>query len=97
MSTVDLNALTTDQYQTAKQVRARLGGVSNTWLFRRMRDEGFPRPVSRFGGRQRYWLLSGLVEWELSKMAGEYPPYHQPDSCRWRTGPALRQAGLRGH
>ena len=65
----DIAALASDQYLTAKQVRARLGGVSNTWLFRRMRDEGFPQPASRFGGRQRYWLLSELVEWEISRSA----------------------------
>jgi predicted DNA-binding transcriptional regulator AlpA len=70
--------LAADQCLTAKQVRSRLGGVSNTWLFRRMRDEGFPQPASRFGGRQRYWLLSELLEWELSKIGSSENARHRP-------------------
>ncbi|AJA66215.1 AlpA family phage regulatory protein [Bradyrhizobium japonicum] len=68
VSTVDLNALATDQYLNAKQVRERYGSVSNTWLFRRMRDAAFPQPSTRLGGRTRFWLLSELLEWERSKL-----------------------------
>jgi predicted DNA-binding transcriptional regulator AlpA len=75
----DIAALASDQYLTAKQVRARLGGVSNTWLFRRMRDDGFPQPASRFGGRQRYWLLSELVDWEISKIGTPQTQAWRPD------------------
>jgi predicted DNA-binding transcriptional regulator AlpA len=65
--------LADDQYLTAKQVRARYGDVSNTWLFRRMRDAGFPQPASRFGGRSRFWLLSELLAWEQGKLSSAAP------------------------
>ena len=44
---------------TAGQVRVRFGGVSDMWLWRYMRDHGFPKPV-RFGGPKsaRHWLIS---------------------------------------
>jgi predicted DNA-binding transcriptional regulator AlpA len=60
--------LADDQYLNAKQVRSRYGNVSNTWIFRRTRDAGFPQPTSRLGGRSRFWLLSELLEWEAEKI-----------------------------
>ena len=47
-----------------EQVRARYGGVSLMWIFRKTRDDGFPAPI-RFGDKsRRYWRLSDLIEWE---------------------------------
>lgn len=63
--------LAEDQYLNAKQVRVRYGNVSNTWLFRRMRDAGFPQPSSRLGGRSRFWLLSELLVWEQGKLTAD--------------------------
>ena len=55
-----------DRYLTAAQVRARYGGVSDMWIWRRMNDaSGFPRPLM-LGGR-RFWKLSDLVNWERSQ------------------------------
>ena len=51
-------------FLTARQVRARYGGVSHLWIFRKQRDHGFPMHATRFGGQRRHWLLSDLEEWE---------------------------------
>lgn len=51
------------EYLNAAQVRARFAGVSRMWLHRRMRDSNFPAPV-RFGGKNRFWRLSDIAEWE---------------------------------
>lgn len=67
-----------DQYLNAKQVRERYGNVSNTWLFRRMRDADFPQPSSRLGGRVRFWLLSELLEWESTKIHANDNARHRP-------------------
>lgn len=56
------------EYLSASQVRARFGGVSHMFLFRAMRDRGFPAPV-RFGGRLRFWRIDDLVSWERSQIA----------------------------
>jgi predicted DNA-binding transcriptional regulator AlpA len=56
------------RYLTAGQVRVRFGGVSDMWLWRYMRDHGFPKPA-RFGGRTsaRHWLLSDIEKWERQR------------------------------
>jgi predicted DNA-binding transcriptional regulator AlpA len=70
--------LQSDQYLNAKQVRERYGSVSNTWLFRRMRDASFPQPSSRLGGRTRFWLLSELLEWETNQIRVTENARHRP-------------------
>lgn len=50
----------------ASNVKARYGGVSDMWIWRRLRDNSnFPSPVD-IGGR-RFWRLSELVAWERSR------------------------------
>jgi hypothetical protein len=54
---------------TAAQVKRRYGGVSDLWLWRRLRDEsGFPKPI--FICRRRFWRLSALIAWERSRSVG---------------------------
>jgi predicted DNA-binding transcriptional regulator AlpA len=60
-----------DEYLTSAQVCQRYGSVSRMWIFRKTRDEGFPLPATRFGGRKRFWRLSALVAWERSMIVGE--------------------------
>jgi predicted DNA-binding transcriptional regulator AlpA len=42
-----------------------LFGVSDMWVWRHMRDHGFPKPV-QFGGptSARHWKLSDIETWE---------------------------------
>ena len=47
---------------TAAQVRQRFGGVSRMWLHRRIRYDGFPRPV-RIAHR-RFFRLDQIEQWE---------------------------------
>lgn len=76
---IDMTAtLATDQYLNAKQVRERYGCVSNTWLFRRMRDAAFPQPSTRLGGRTRFWLLSELLAWEGNQIRVTENARHRP-------------------
>jgi predicted DNA-binding transcriptional regulator AlpA len=50
-------------YLTAVQVRARYGGRSDMWLWRRLEaDPHFPKPMRVSG--YRYWRLSELLKWE---------------------------------
>jgi predicted DNA-binding transcriptional regulator AlpA len=76
MTAIDKSTLAADQYINSNQVRARYGGVSPSWIFRKTHEEGFPLPASRFGGRRRYWLLSDLIEWEISKIAEDASDQH---------------------
>ena len=51
-------------YLTSAAVRAKFGGVSHMWIFRKTPDEGFPEPV-RFGEKsRRYWRASDIEKWE---------------------------------
>jgi predicted DNA-binding transcriptional regulator AlpA len=60
-------------YLTTKQVRERFGGVSRMWLWRYMREHGFPQPV-QFGGSRsvRRWKVAEIEAWERErvKLAG---------------------------
>lgn len=58
------------RYLTAGQIRERFG-VSDMFLWRAMRHNGFPKPV-RFGGPKsaRHWLLSDIEEWERQRRLG---------------------------
>lgn len=49
------------------QIRERYG-VSAMWIWRHMRDHGFPKPV-RFGGptSARHWLISDIEQWERQR------------------------------
>jgi predicted DNA-binding transcriptional regulator AlpA len=47
----------------AAQVRARYGGCSDMWIWRRLKcDPDFPRPV--YISKRRYWRLGDLATWE---------------------------------
>lgn len=59
------------KYLTAAQVRARYGGVSHMWLFRKQRDAGFPAHATRFGGQRRAWRESDLDAWDQQRIKGE--------------------------
>jgi predicted DNA-binding transcriptional regulator AlpA len=56
------------KYVRVAELRARYGGVSDMWFVRKMRDEGFPQPVY-FGGRDRFWNVEALDEWDRAKIA----------------------------
>lgn len=55
------------RYLTIGQVRERFG-VSDMWVWRYMRQHGFPKPV-QFGGptSARHWLLSDIESWERER------------------------------
>ena len=55
------------RYLTIGQVRERFA-VSDMWVWRHIRDHGFPRPI-QFGGptSARHWLLTDIEQWERSK------------------------------
>jgi predicted DNA-binding transcriptional regulator AlpA len=69
LSTLDRRIRVSDdlRYLTIGQVRERFG-VSDMWVYRYMRDHGFPKPV-RFGGKTsaRHWLLSDIEQWERDR------------------------------
>ena len=56
------------RYLTIGQVKRRYGDVSAMWVWRRMRDHGFPKPV-HFGGptSARHWLLADIENWERER------------------------------
>jgi predicted DNA-binding transcriptional regulator AlpA len=52
-----------DRYLTARMVKERFGGVSDMWLWRRLRhDADFPPPLMI--GARRFWKLAELIAWE---------------------------------
>ena len=57
------------RYLTAGQVRERFG-VSDMWIYRHIKQHGFPKPV-RFGGSMsaRHWLRSDIEEWEHERVS----------------------------
>jgi predicted DNA-binding transcriptional regulator AlpA len=56
------------RYLTIGQVKRRYGGVSDMWVWRYMRQHGFPKPV-QFGGptSARHWLVADLEQWERER------------------------------
>lgn len=62
-------AVCSEAYATAKQVRRRYGGISDMTLWRWCRDErlAFPKPITIHG--RRFWRYSELGEWELKRLA----------------------------
>jgi predicted DNA-binding transcriptional regulator AlpA len=55
------------RYLTIGQVRERFS-VSDMWVWRYMRQHGFPQPV-QFGGptSARHWLLADIENWERER------------------------------
>jgi len=53
---------------TGKQVRARMGAVSDMSIWRWMRDDRvqFPRPMKM--NRRNYWRLGDLRQWQASRL-----------------------------
>ncbi|CAN5167533.1 hypothetical protein BH10PSE10_BH10PSE10_02870 [soil metagenome] len=51
------------EFLTAAQVRQRYGDASRMWLHRRITRDEFPKPIT-FGGRNRFFKVSELEEWE---------------------------------
>lgn len=59
----DQVAMRDDVFLRSAQVRQRYGNVSHMWIERRLKgDPSFPRPT--YFGRQRFWRVHELVEWE---------------------------------
>lgn len=56
------------QYLTIGQVKRRFGDVSDMWVYRYIRDHGFPKAV-KFGGptSARHWRLSDIESWERER------------------------------
>src|SRR5688572_30119069 len=73
-------------YLSAAQVRIRYGGVSDMALWRWLhdRDLGFPAPI-RIKGR-RFWLVSSLIAWELTRAPTGMTKHPKTDAalCRQR-------------
>ena len=64
------------KFLTAKQARARYGGVSNMWLHRMLKDKksGFPAPVrlnksANPDQAMRHWLVADLDAWDATRIA----------------------------
>jgi predicted DNA-binding transcriptional regulator AlpA len=55
------------KYLSAGEIKERFG-VSDMWLWRHMRDHGFPRPI-QFGGptSARHWLIADIERWERER------------------------------
>ena len=54
------------RYINSKQLRARYGGVSDMWIWRRLTDDpSFPRPdvISR----RRFWKVKDLDAWDNAR------------------------------
>ena len=60
-------AVDDDTLLTSKQVRARVGGVSDMCIWRWMRDNRvqFPRPLQM--NRRNYWKLGDLRRWQAAR------------------------------
>lgn len=54
-------------------LKVRYGGVSDMWITRKMRDDGFPAPVYLGGGRDRYWITEQLDQWDNEQLTREAP------------------------
>jgi predicted DNA-binding transcriptional regulator AlpA len=56
------------RYLTIGQVKRRYGDVSDMWVWRHMRDHGFPKAL-QFGGptSARHWRLSEIESWEIER------------------------------
>jgi hypothetical protein len=57
-------------FVNSRQLKQRYGGVSDMWVFRRLRDDsGFPQPMLIRG--RRFWRLSDLAKWERTRARPE--------------------------
>ena len=58
-----------DTFLPVAKVRARYGGVSDMWLWRKLhgKDSDFPKPV--YMGKRRFWRLGDLRAYER-RLAG---------------------------
>jgi predicted DNA-binding transcriptional regulator AlpA len=83
------------RYLTTGQVRERFG-VSDMWVYRYIRDHGFPKPV-KFGGptSARRWRLSEIEQWEREriKAAQEQSISNRPDPTATPTRPKETSRG----
>lgn len=64
MHMLHIESTETEKYLPARQVRHRLGGISNMTLYRWLENEGLGFPVPVYFGRNRFWRLSDLQDWE---------------------------------
>ena len=60
------------KYTRVADVRARYGGVSDMWIARKQRECGFPAPVF-LGGRDRFWIVEQLDDWDREQLTHERP------------------------
>lgn len=73
---------TDSRYLTIGQVRDRFG-VSDMWVWRHIRQYGFPKPV-QFGGptSARHWVLAAVEAWERDRVrqssSSRFPKSEQP-------------------
>jgi len=54
-------------------LRARYGDASDMWITRKTRDAGFPKPVYLGGGRDRFWIVEQLDDWDREQLTHERP------------------------
>jgi predicted DNA-binding transcriptional regulator AlpA len=66
------------KYLRVNPLRARYGGVSDMWITRKMRDDDFPQPHYLGGGRDRYWRIDELDQWDREHQTRERPKSNAP-------------------
>jgi predicted DNA-binding transcriptional regulator AlpA len=69
--TTHIRISTNSVYVTTGQVRERFS-CSDMWIYRHIRDHGFPQPI-RFGGRTsaRRWRVADIEAWEKAWEAAQ--------------------------
>jgi predicted DNA-binding transcriptional regulator AlpA len=75
----DSQSADNDRYVCLAEVSKRYGGKSVMTIWRWQRDLGFPKPV-KLGGRQNFWWLPDLIEWDQQRASAVKP------KVQWRPG-----------
>ncbi len=56
-----MRASETDRYIKGPEVREKLGGISNTTLWRRIKDGSIPKPLKLGGGSTNFFKESWII------------------------------------
>lgn len=68
--------MTSDNLISAKQVRVRLGNVSDMFLWRSLHHGDFPRPI--WIGSRRFWRESAVLAWIAEREVAPPPTSRRP-------------------
>jgi predicted DNA-binding transcriptional regulator AlpA len=58
-------------FLSSQQVRSRYGGISDMTLWKWLKDDGYPKPMTM--GTRRYWRLSDIVAFEIQQTGKKAP------------------------